>query len=83
MSKDQLFQIKKWIISFFSFVIMVQACFVCYASVVPVGGDLVVQLQHVQQLSNMLTIGLFLNLVVVLVAAYGFNISIMNSIRGR
>ena len=83
MARDKLFQIKKWIISFFSFVVMIQAVFVCYASAIPVGGDLVVQLQHVQHLSNMLTIGLFLNLVVVLVTAYGFNVSIMNSIKCR
>ena len=83
MAKDKLFRIKKWIITFFSFVIMVQAGFVCYASAMPSGGDLALQLQHAQQLGSMLTIGLVLNLVVVLVAAYGFNISIVNSIRDK
>ena len=79
MARDRLFQIKKWITVFFAVVIMVQAGFVCYASATPISGDVAAQLSRIERLGQMLVAGLALNLVVALVAAYGFNVSIVNS----
>jgi len=81
MARERLFQIKKWITVFFACVIMIQAGFVCYASAVPVSSDMALQLSRIERLGQMLVAGLTLNLVVALVAAYGFNVSIVNSYR--
>ena len=83
MAQNKLFQIKRWITTFFAVVILVQSSFVCYAASLPSGGDATFQLQQLEQLGCLLTLGLFLNLFVALVAAYGFNISIVNSIRNK
>lgn len=83
MAQNTLFQIKRWIMTFFAVVILVQGSFVCYAASLPTCGDAAIQLPQLEQLGRLLTLGLLLNLFVALVAAYGFNISIVNSIKNK
>jgi hypothetical protein len=83
MAIDRLFQIKKWISYFFAFAIMVQVGLICYASgsVMPLDNYLSLQLNQIERMAWVSVLSISLNLVVIIVAVYVVNISIVNSFR--
>lgn len=82
MTQIRLYKIKQYLTFFFIFALMMQLCLVCYASgAAPEVSSTVTQLDSIQRLSWASVLSIFLNFLVILVAVYGVNLSIVTSSR--